>query len=217
MGFTLLADLSPAEQEALQAAARRRRFARREVVFHQGDPADALHLIAKGRFGVRATTPLGDSAMFAVLGPGEFFGELGLLRSEPIRTATVVALEQAETRALHRADLARLEREHPAIVDVLLGASAAQVVRLSRCLVEALYVPADRRLLRRLGELAAVYRRGPEAPTIPLTQEDLAELAGTSRATVNRVLREQQRRGVLALRRGRTVVLEPDRLPSAEG
>ena len=215
MEFPLLETLSPAEQQAVLATARRRRFERREVVFHEGDPADTIHLVRSGRFAVFSGTSLGDTAMLTVLGPGEFFGELGLVQREAVRTATVSALEDAETRSIHRTDFARLQREHPAVANVLIDALAVQVARLSRHLVEALYVPADRRLLNRLGELAAIYRNGAGATTIPLTQEDLAELAGTSRATVNRVLRDQERRGVIELRRGRTVVLDAARLPSA--
>jgi CRP/FNR family transcriptional regulator, cyclic AMP receptor protein len=215
MESPLLDTLSPAEQQAVLATARRRRFGRREVVFHEGDPADTIHLVRNGRFAVFSTTSLGDTAMLAVLGSGEFFGELGLVRQEAVRTATVVALEDAETRSIHRTDFARLQREHPAIGNVLIAALAVQVARLSRHLVEALYVPADRRLLNRLAELGAIYRDGVGPTTIPLTQEDLAELAGTSRATVNRVLRDQERLGVIELQRGRTVILDPARLPAA--
>jgi CRP-like cAMP-binding protein len=215
MEFPLLETLSSAEKQAVLATARRRRFGRREVVFHEGDPADTIHLVRNGRFAVLSGTPLGDTAMLTVIGPGQFFGELGLVQPGAVRTATVMALEDAETRSIHQTDFARLQREHPAVVGVLMNALAVQVARLSRHLVEALYVPADRRLLIRLGELATVYRDGAGPTTIPLTQEDLAELAGTSRATVNRVLRDQERRGVIELRRGRTVILDPARLPAA--
>jgi CRP-like cAMP-binding protein len=74
--------------------------------------------------------------------------------------------------------------------------------------VEAYHVPADRRVLRRVCELAEVYRRGEAETVVPLTQEEIAELAGTSRATVNRVLRDAERRGAVELRRGSTAVLD---------
>ncbi len=78
---------------------------------------------------------------------------------------------------------------------------------LSDLVVEALYVAADVRVLRRLHELAAVYEAPDKELLIPMSQEQLAELAGTSRATVNRVLREAERRKELELRRGRVVIL----------
>jgi CRP-like cAMP-binding protein len=93
---------------------------------------------------------------------------------------------------------------------VLIGFLAREVRRQNQLLLEALYVPVEKRVLRRLLELAETYdgRDGE----IPLTQEQLAELAGTSRATVNKVLREEQERGAVELRRGRTIVLQPEEL-----
>jgi CRP-like cAMP-binding protein len=82
------------------------------------------------------------------------------------------------------------------------------VRRLDDLLLEALYIPVERRVLRRLVELGGTYA-GRDGE-IPLTQEQLAELAGTSRATVNRVLRDEQRRGTVELRRGRTIVTKPE-------
>jgi CRP-like cAMP-binding protein len=206
--WKLFEGLPEDEVRELLALARRRRFARGEVVFHRGDPADTVHLVAKGRFAVRIITPLGDSAILTVLGPGELFGELALVHREAARTATVVSLDAGQTLSVHRRDFDRLRERHPSSTEVLVCVLAGQVRRLSEHLVEALYVPADRRLLRRLLELADIYRENGEAPAIPLTQEDIAELAGTSRATANKVLRDAEGRGELRLERGRTVVLD---------
>jgi len=196
---------------ALLTIARRRTFSRGEVVFHRGDPADSLNLIRKGRFSVRIMTPLGDTAMLSVLGPGDAVGELALL-GEPVRSATVSALEPAETYSVHRDEFERLRHEHPIVNDVLVGILTDRLRRVADQLVEAYYVPADRRVLRRVCELAELYRAGDGEVVVPLTQEEIAELAGTSRATVNRVLREAERRGSVELRRGRTAVLDVDEL-----
>jgi CRP/FNR family transcriptional regulator, cyclic AMP receptor protein len=209
--WQLLADVPDQALHALLTIARRRTFVRGEIVFHRGDPADSLNLIRKGRFSVRIVTPLGDTAMLSVRGPGDAFGELALL-GEPVRSATVSALEPAETYSVHRDEFERLRHEHPIVNDVLVGILTDRLRRLSDQLVEAYYVPADRRVLRRMCELAELYRAGEEEPVVPLTQEEIAELAGTSRATVNRVLREAERRGSIELRRGRTAVLDLDGL-----
>jgi CRP/FNR family transcriptional regulator, cyclic AMP receptor protein len=211
MRWPLLDAVPEEDVTRLLSIARRRQFARGEVVFHEQDPADTLHLVVKGRFAVRTSTTLGDTVVLAVLGPGEMFGEIALL-DEPStarRTATVAALEAAETRSVHRIDFDRLRREHPSTSEVLIQILAGQVRRLSAHLLDALYVSAEKRVLRRLLDLDRVY--GPGAP-IPLTQEDLASLAGTSRATVNRVLREEESRGAVQLGRGRTTVLDADAL-----
>jgi CRP/FNR family cyclic AMP-dependent transcriptional regulator len=211
--WELLDGLADTEVQALLSIARRRRFVRGEVVFHEHDPAETLHLIDKGRFVVRVATPLGDTAILAVLGPGDMFGELSLLGdADARRTATVAALEGGETRSVHRLDFDRLRSTHPQTADVLISILAGQVRRLSGHLLEALYVPADKRVLRRLLELGRLYGDGGGPAIVPLTQEDLAGLAGTSRATVNRVLREEEARGSVKLGRGRTTVLDADAL-----
>jgi len=209
MEWPLLAGVPEEEVQLVLSIARRRKFGRGEVVFHQEDPADTLHLIAKGRFVVRVTTALGDTAILSVLGPGEMFGELALLGGEDSRrSATVAALEAGETRSVHKIDFERLRSRNPQTANVLIAILAGQVERLSKNLVEALYVAADKRVLRRLVEIAEIFDDG----VVPITQEDLAGLAGTSRATVNRVLREEEERGTVKLGRGRTTVLDSEAL-----
>src|SRR2546428_36967 len=94
MQWRVLEGVPEEDLHRLLSVARRRTFARNEVVFHRGDPAEALHLISSGRFAVRIMTPLGDTATLAILGPGEAFGELALVGEDPERSATVAALER---------------------------------------------------------------------------------------------------------------------------
>lgn len=202
--WPLLADLPAEDVRQLLAIARRRTFTRGEVVFHRDDPADSLHLVVRGRFGARVLTPLGDSVLVEVLGPGQSFGELALLLPDARRSATVEALEAGETRSVFRDDFAALQREHPGVKDVLLRLLAEQLRRSTDRVVEAHHVDAETRVRRRLLELAATYEDG----VVPLTQEDIAAMAGTSRATVNRVLREEEKLGAVALARGRTTLLD---------
>jgi CRP-like cAMP-binding protein len=93
------------------------------------------------------------------------------------------------------------------VTEVLVQLLADRLRRLNGRLVEALYVPADARICRRLLELARLY-----GDVIPLTQEDLAGLAGTTRATVNRVLRREERSGHVKLDRGRIALLDHESL-----
>jgi CRP/FNR family transcriptional regulator, cyclic AMP receptor protein len=208
MEWSLLADLPPEDVQQVLSIARRRTFSRGEVVFHDGDPADSLHLVVRGRFGARVLTPLGDSVLIDVVGPGESFGELALLLPEARRSATAEALEDGETRSVYGEDFARLQRAHPGVKDVLLRLVAVRLRRSTERLVEAHYVDAETRVRRRLSELAAATEDG----VVRLTQEDLAALAGTSRATVNRVLGEEAKLGAVARARGRTTVHDLDSL-----
>src|SRR5919197_2308515 len=211
MESPLLAGLSAEDVRQLFAIARRRTFDKGEVVFHRDDPADSLHLVVRVRFGARVLTPLGDQVLLDVLGPGESFGELALLLPDARRSATVSALEDGETRSVFRDDFARLQQTHPGVKDVLLRLLAEQLRRMSERLVEAHHVDADTRVRRRLLELARSYA-SENGAVVPLTQEELAAMSGTSRATVNRVLRDEQRRGVVSLSRGRVTLLEQDEL-----
>ena len=208
MEWPLLTDLEPEDVRRLLSIARRRTFDRGDIVFHRDDPADSLHLIARGRFAARVTTPQGDSVLLEVLGPGQAFGELALLLPGARRSATVSALEDGETRSVFRDDFALLQKTHPGVKDVLLRLLADQLRRASDRIVEAHYVDADTRVRRRLVELAETYESG----VVPLTQEELAAMAGTSRATVNRVLRDEAKRGTVELRRGRVSLLDADDL-----
>jgi CRP/FNR family cyclic AMP-dependent transcriptional regulator len=208
----LLADVPADDVRELLQVARRRTFSRGEVVFHRDDPGDSLHLVVKGRFAIRVMTPLGDTATIAVRGPGESFGEMALVTADSRRTATVDALEPAETRAVYLTDFERIRKTHPSVNQALIAFLVGEVRMLNERLLEALYIPADRRVRRRLVELAELYPGSAEGDVVPLTQEELAQLAGTSRATVNQVLRREEERGTVELKRGRTLVLDREAL-----
>lgn len=202
----LLETLDEDEQREVLATARRRRFKRNEVVFHDGDPGDTLHFVVDGHFAIRIATPLGDQAMVRVFGPADYFGELAILSSGP-RCGSAISLDGGETLSVHRDRLEELRAKRPKINEVLTEALVAEVRRLSAALMEALYVPVERRVWLRLLDLVALY--GGDGPVvIPLTQDDVAQLAGTTRPTANRVLRAAEEQGVLQLARGRIEVLD---------
>jgi CRP/FNR family transcriptional regulator, cyclic AMP receptor protein len=207
----LLTLLSDDERKALLSAARRRRFGRNEVIVHEGDPGDSLHVIVKGHVLVRVTTPTGDVATFGILGPGELFGEVALLSEDATRTATVAANEPVETLSLRRQDFLELRAKNQRVAELLVEVLIAEVRRLSQHLVEALYVPVERRLMRRLLMLADSYA-ADEGSVILVTQDDLASLVGSARPTTNRVLKSLEADGVIELGRGRIEVLDRTQL-----
>lgn len=203
MEWELLRTLPPEEVHAVLARAKRRRFAKREVLFHEGDPANALHLIARGRVAVRVTTPRGDVATVDVLFAGKAAGEQALVSGEHRRMATVVALERTETLVIDESAFVTLCREYPSITGAVNQLLATRIRKLDARLLEALYLPVDTRLLRRLLELTETY-----GETVPLTQDDLAGMAGTTRATANRLLRKEEQAGSVALCRGQIKILD---------
>jgi CRP/FNR family transcriptional regulator, cyclic AMP receptor protein len=207
--WPVLAELPEDDRRRVLQAARRRRYARHEVIFHEGDPGDTLHLIAKGRVAVAVATPLGDTTTLTVLGAGQFFGELALVGSQPVRTATVTALEPTQTLALRQQQFDELRRDHPTIDRFLVAVLAEQVKRLSTQLLEALFVDAETRVLRRLLDLAQEYGQGRPGTIIPLTQEDIATMAGTTRPTTNRALRDAEAAGAIRTARAKTEIVDP--------
>lgn len=211
--WRLLEAVSENDVRLLLQTARRRLFRRGEVVFHRGDPADSMHLVSAGRFAVQVMTPLGDQATIVVRGPGESFGEMALVGERAPRSATVEALETAETFCIYEEDFRRLREQHPTVTEALLALLANEVRMANERLLEALYIPVQQRVLRRLNELTQTYASNiGSQPEIPLTQEQLAQLAGSTRATVNSVLREAQKSGLIELNRGRIRILDSEQL-----
>jgi CRP-like cAMP-binding protein len=206
--WTVLAGLAPSERKEFVAAARRRTFRRGEIIFHEGDPADTVHLLTEGRVAVRVTTPLGDVAILTVLGPGQVFGELALL-ADTARTATIVALQRCETLALHRDEFQRLRAASPTVDQFLTAALVQQVARLSALLLDAHFVPAPARVARRLLDLCDEFGDRRPGTVVPITQEDLAQMAGTTRSTANQVLHRIEEAGAIRVRRGKIEILDP--------
>ena len=205
MDSRLLSGMDEAQRRALQQRMARHRYRKSETVFHAGDPGDTLHVISKGHAAVRVGTPLGEIATLTVLGPGDFFGEQALISTKSTRTASVVALDALETQTLDRRAFNELRLQDARVDRMLVTLFSAQIQRLTDNLLEALYCSADTRVLRRLSDLALLYGDGARTE-IPLTQEDLSTMAGTTRPTANRVLRELADAGVVELSRGRIVV-----------
>lgn len=203
MEFALLASLTDEDRRTVLATGRRRRFAPGEVIVHEGDPGDAFHLIAKGRVGVRVTTPGGSVVLVNVHGKGHAFGEQALIDPTARRSATISALEPTETLAFSADAFEGLRRQHPGVDRLLVEVLSAEVRRLTNRLAEALYETAETRVLRRLLDLDGIY-----GGTIPLTQDSLASMAGTTRPTANGVLRGLVADGILRLARGRLEVLD---------
>jgi CRP-like cAMP-binding protein len=217
MDWPLLAALPEDVRREFLGVARRRSFARNEVLCHAGDPADSLHLISSGRLAVRVSLASGDAAMINVLKPGDYFGELALLSSDGHRTATIAALEPAETLVVTASAFHRLCQAQPAVERTLTTLLGHRVDELSQRLLEAMYVGLDRRLYRRLVELCESYATGDGPVVIPLTQAQLADLTGGTRPTVNQVLQRLAEQGIVELSRGKAVVLDVARLRSKIG
>ena len=208
----LLSDLAADERREVLASMHRHTYAAGDVVFHEGDAADSVHFVVEGRVVAQRSSEHGDRLAYAVMGPGQAFGELAMIVRRGRRTATIEAVEPTVTLALRYADFERLCARHPEVSRLLVRLLAARVNRLTEALMEALHTPAELRVVRSLVSLCGVYSAGDRERSpvaVELNQTALAELAGVTRPTANRVLRRLESTGVVALDRGRVVVLDP--------
>jgi CRP-like cAMP-binding protein len=205
--YALLRSLAPDERQRVLAAARRRIFARDDVIFWAGDPGDAVHLLKSGHVAVQVTTPRGDVATVRILGPGEHFGELALVAPAP-RAATMRALDAVETLVVSHADFEVLRRD-PAIEQSFVEALASEIRRMSGVLTDALYLPARDVLWKRLAGIEAVFATGADETELPLTQSTIASVAGVSRQTASKFFDAAESSGVIRRdAKGRVTVVD---------
>jgi CRP/FNR family transcriptional regulator, cyclic AMP receptor protein len=209
----VLQSLPDPDAKLLLRAGRTHTYARRDVLVQEGDVADSFHIVLDGHAAVQVTTPSGESAIVNVIGPDSHFGEVSLLgRSDPRRTASIVALETVRTLSIPATVFRDLRDRNPRLEQLVTTILARRVDELSAQLVEAMYDSLERRVLRRLSALAVTYAASATEVTIPLTQEELSQLVGGARPSVNQVLRRLVDEGLLGLRRGRIVVNDVGRL-----
>ena len=194
-----------------------RSFPRRQTIFHAGDPGGALYLVRSGHVAIRIVTEHGDAVTLTILGPGETFGELSLIGDEQRRSATATALESTETVVLTRSDLLTARRAGLPVDAFLLQLAVAQVHRLTRQVIEALYVPVRHRVVRRLLDLCPLYAQQDASINLLVTQDDLAGLAGAGRPSVNQVLQTLEEAGAIRLHRGRIEIRDQDQLRRRSG
>ncbi len=206
MWADLLSRLDPDAEARLADIMTERSVKTNDVLFWEGQPGDAMYVIAKGHILVERVTEDGDTVAVAVLGPDSIVGEQALL-GDDVRGATARAVTPTTVLALGRAAFSDLRRSQPMLDSLLVNMLDGRIRELNDLVLEARHRPADDRVKRRLVEMHTLF--GME---IPLTQATLAALAGTTRPTTNGVLQLLQEAGVLELRRGRIVLIDPDAL-----
>jgi CRP/FNR family transcriptional regulator, cyclic AMP receptor protein len=215
----LFANLAPERLDALVEVTTTRRLAGREELFHKGDPAAQVYVVASGRLKVVTISADGDEVLFAIVDEGEVVGELPMLTGGR-RTASVVALEPSELLALARRDFLRFLREQPDAAVELMVVLAERLVRVSEFAEDTLFLALPARLAKKLLHLAERY--GVEQDSglridLRLSQGELADLVGTTRESVNKQIRAWADDGVLRMERGEVTILDHERLERFAG
>ena len=224
----LLAALTEEARASLLQRCRRRQYGRGAYLVYEGDPGDSLHLIVRGRVAVLIGGADGNPFTVALMGAGDFFGEQALLHRAAVRGATIQAIEPTETLVVGRGEFEELRQQHPEVDRLLIGVLVAMVDRLTRQVAELTDVPGTVRIYRRIVALAELYadEAGKAAAPIeiPLTQDQLAGLAGVHLRLTSRVLGEARAAGLLDTSKRRLVVRDLEGLrqraelgPSGQG
>src|ERR1700724_3764137 len=156
-----------------------------QIVFRQGDPADAVFLLKSGKVKKTVVSEQGKEAVVALLGTGDFFGE-GCLTGQPLRLATVSAMTECVIVRITKADTTRVIHEEPAFAELFIAHLLARNLRVEEDLVDQLFNSSEKRLARVLLLLANFGKEGRPEPIIAkISQETLAEMVGTTRSRVS--------------------------------
>lgn len=180
--------LNPQEVTALTHRMVIRSFGSGRVIFHHGDPGGLLYIIIKGKVKITHSTTEGQEALLAIMGAGDFFGELALLDDTP-RSATAEAVSETETLTLHREEFIQFIRGNPDFALHVLHTLAQHIRRLNSQLSDVFFLDLPARLARTLLLLAEQHGRPAEDGTLidlALTQTDLAEMTGATRVSINK-------------------------------
>jgi CRP-like cAMP-binding protein len=212
--ISIFSELGDRELEALLHVTATRRLAAKEVLCRKGDPGAQLYGVLSGRLKVMAAGKDGKELVFGVMGPGDVIGEIAVVDAGR-RSATVVALERSELLTLHRRELMPFLERHPKVAMKLAAVLARRVRRLSTYAEDSVFLPLPARMAKTLLALAASYGHGRvdgERVDIPLAQQDLADMVGTTRESVNKQLRTWEEQAFVRLGRARVSVVDRDAL-----
>ena len=161
------------------------KYRKDQIVFSQGDPADAIFYIQKGKAKVTVVSEQGKEAVVAILGPDDFFGE-GCLAGQPRRMATVSTMAEGLFMRLEKASVVRVIHDEPAFSEMFIAHLLARTIRVEEDLVDQLFNSSEKRLARMLLLLANFGKDGRPEPVIAkVSQETLAEMIGTTRSRVS--------------------------------
>ncbi len=199
---------------ALQSQMSPSRMERGDVLFHEGDRGDTLYVIAEGKVKLGRTSADGRENLVAILGPGEMFGELSLFDPGP-RTMTATAIAETQLLGLGNDSLTGLLSGRPEVSKALLSALAQRLRRTNAHLADLVFTDVPGRVAKALLDLAERFGRPVEGGVMvshDLTQEELAQLVGASRETVNKALADFATRGWLRLEARAVLLQDVERL-----
>jgi len=198
----------------LAAAMSNVRLDRGGVLFHEGDTDDRLYVVVSGKVKLGRRGTAGRENLIAVLGPGQMFGELSLFDPGP-RSSTASAVTPAEIRCLEHDELMKSLTRHPEVAQGLLAQLAGRLRRANDVVADLVFSDVPGRVAKALLDLASRFgEESVEGVNVhhDLTQEELAQLVGASRETVNKALADFATRGWIRLEPRSVTILDVARV-----
>lgn len=200
--------------EAAAAAFETVSYSRGATIFSEGDPGESLYIVLAGKVKIGRKASDGRENMLAVMGPSDQFGELSLFDPGP-RTATATALTDVNLARMDKDALRPWISEHPEIAEQLLRVLARRLRRTNNIVADLIFTDVPGRVAKSLLQLASRFGTSEGQHirvTHDLTQEELAQLVGASRETVNKALADFTHRGWVRLEGKTVVILDHERL-----
>ena len=207
----IFSNLGPDQLRPLTNKLRRYQYQRGEVIFHQDDPADRMHIVSQGLVRISIASEDGREKDIALLQPGECFGEMALLDgSSRSATATATAVEPSLTFGLFRQDFMDFLELHPQVVAETTSLLTRRLRSVNQMLGDLAFLDVPTRLAKQLLELAGTYGGDVSqsaAVEVPIGQDELARLVGASRETISRALNSYRRLGILTTSHRRVTII----------
>ena len=214
MQAPLFSALDAEAAAALRASMAEMRVQRGGIIFAVGEAGERMYVVLDGKVKLGQTSPDGRESLLAVLGPGEVFGELSLFDPGP-RTATATAVTDTVVVGLGHADLRPWLTGRPEVAESLLQALAQRLRRTNEALADLVFSDVPGRVAKQLLDLADKFGQpGPDGVLVhhDLTQEELAQLVGASRETVNKALADFTQRGWVEVDQRQVLLIDMERL-----
>ena len=215
--ISFLRGLTLWELRQIQKIAKVRNFSRGEQIFSKEDSGSSLFIVLQGRIKIYATSRTGRIKTFAFLDRGDFFGEMALLEGNT-RSASAMAVQDAGLLIIHKRDFKRLLQSDSSLTLKLLRTLSERLRRANQEIESLSFQNVLGRVIRTLFQLSKKYGRRTQGNRIriqtPITQQELAELAGTARELVTRALGSLKRMGCISEQDGRILLTDPEKMKS---
>jgi CRP/FNR family transcriptional regulator, cyclic AMP receptor protein len=216
LGSSLFCDLSNADLVELAAHTELRSLRAKQVVVQQGTPGHEMYAVLHGRLKVVRSSAEGKEATIGILEAGEMFGEIAMLDGG-LRTASIETLEPCELLVLRRENVMQYLDRHPQVMHQMIAALCQRLRSVDDFLQDAMFLNLPQRLGKTLRQLALQHGikddEGGVTIDLKLTQQELANMVGSSRESVNKQLSVWMEHGWLNMEQGVIRLLNADKLP----